>query len=457
MGGTDVTPSDDVAGDRPRDSTPKPARVRTLILLMGAVLGRGRALSTSALNQVVSSGANFALGLVLVRALSEGEYGTYGLGYAACYLFLGVGNALLLTQFVVRTADKEVGRRAVFAAEVLAAVGLLGVAAITTSVVGSFIAWSLFRVEASALAYLLAVVVASVASVAREYFVRQAYTDSFVGRALAVTGAAAFTLFAVVALTVSMGIALTAASALYVYAASQAAGSVVGLLLSRLPVRAVRWGGVVATIRECWTGGSWAVAGVAIWWAQSQGYAYFAALMLGTAASGRANAARLLLTPFLLLVTSANQLAMPRLAELRVRSPELLTKAVLALAAVFVVLSSAYSALILGASSTVIPAVLGEKYQGLFGLVAAWCVALVAMLVRDCAGTMLQAMKEFRALTLATAVSAIVSVVAVVLLIPRWGVEGAVLSTAIGDAVMAAIIWPLAMMRARFVQTARES
>lgn len=79
----------------------------------------GRALSVSVLNQVVSSGTNFLFGLYLVRILAPAEFGLYGIGFAISLLYVGVGNALFLTQMVVHLPDKAVLERNAYVGRVL--------------------------------------------------------------------------------------------------------------------------------------------------------------------------------------------------------------------------------------------------------------------------------------------------------------------------------------------------
>src|SRR3954463_1609374 len=52
-----------------------------------------KALSTSLLNQALSSATNFALSFALVRILSTTDYGSYTIGIAVCYLYAGIGNS----------------------------------------------------------------------------------------------------------------------------------------------------------------------------------------------------------------------------------------------------------------------------------------------------------------------------------------------------------------------------
>jgi len=83
--------------------------------------------STSVLNQAVSSATNFALALVPVRMLSAADYGSCCLGIAVCYLYAGLGNSMLLLQMVVHTPGKPQQERLPYAVRILVAVGLFAV------------------------------------------------------------------------------------------------------------------------------------------------------------------------------------------------------------------------------------------------------------------------------------------------------------------------------------------
>jgi O-antigen/teichoic acid export membrane protein len=203
----------------------------------------------------------------------------------------------------------------------------------------------------------------------------------------------------------------------------------------------VTWSATTRDLAECWQGGRWAIGGVSITWIQSQAYAYAAIGILGSAGLGRANAARLLVAPFLLLVPALNQVTMPRLAEIRARDPGAMIRKGRALTTVLVCLALAYSGVLVALAGSIAPAVLGPRYTGMRPLVAAWCVVLVASVLRDGAGTILQVRKEFRSLTLLNGISAAIATAAAVALIATCSVPGAVLGTAAGELALGALLW----------------
>jgi O-antigen/teichoic acid export membrane protein len=261
-------------------------------------------------------------------------------------------------------------------------------------------------------------------------------------RALLVTSAVAAATLATLVTIGRTGAALGVAEALFVFAASQAVGVLVGLLLAGLPLLTVSASAVVADFSEAWRHGRWAIGGVAVTWIQSQAYAYVTvAASAGAAGVGRANAARLLVSPFLVLVPAINQVAMPRFAAMRAADPRRMVATGRTITAGLLVLAVLYSAVLLLAADWIVPALLGPTYVNMRPLVAAWCAVLAAMLLRDTASTLLQAMKRFRELMLLNALSAAVSLAAVAVFMAALGEAGAVVGTVAGELVLAALLW----------------
>jgi O-antigen/teichoic acid export membrane protein len=406
-----------------------------------SLLAHRKALSTSVLNQAISSGTNFVLGFFLVRALPAAEFGLYGLGLAVCYLYSGVGNALFLTQMVVHAPERAEHERLPYAARMLATLAAFGATTLVLFALAIVSAGALIPTLAPYQGLATGVALASVSFLLKDYFVRHAYTARREARALAVNcGVAAFLLVTLTVLHL-VGVALGGTIALMVFAGSQTAGALVGLFLSRLPFGAIRWRGVLDVAAESWNGGRWAIGGVVVTWAQTQAYAYVTALFAGTSGVGRANAARLLVSPFLFLVPAVNQVTMPRLADMRVRDRGAMLKAGKLVTASLLGLAAVYSTLLLAATDSIVPVLLGRRYTGMRWVVGAWCLVLLTMLLRDGASNLLQVMKHFRALTLLNVVSAVASITCVAALTPAFGSTGAVLGSVSGELVLAALLW----------------
>jgi len=397
--------------------------------------------STSVLNQAVSSATNFALALVLVRVLSAAAYGSYGLGIAVCYLYAGLGNSMLLLQMVVHTPDKPEEERLPYAVRIFVAVGMFAVGTLVLTALGAYTLNVLLPGVHGHATFAITVATASVCYFVKDYFVRQAYLVRAETRALAISCSIALSLAALIALALAWDIAITAERALLVFAASQLAGAAMGFALARLPLQSFRWSRMSADLMACWSDGRWATAHSLVGSAQSQAYVYLCFIVLGAAGAGRATAARLLVSPFLLLTPAINQMTIPRLAAMSARDPRGMVRKGAAVTVVLLGLALLYSTVLLVAAGSLVPAILGPKYRDMRGPVAAWCVVLPAMLMRDGATTLFQAMRRFRALTSVNAISAAVSLMSVLSLMRVWGVTGAILGGAAGDLTQAAQLW----------------
>jgi O-antigen/teichoic acid export membrane protein len=407
------------------------------------IASQRRAFSLSILNQAVSSGTNFALGFFLVRTLSPSDYGMFGIGLSICYLYSGAANALLLTQMVVHTPDKDVTDRAAYAARICVAVGLLCTGAFAVAVAGALAAAYLSPAASNSFTFVVAVAAASACFVVKDFFVRQAYTAQSEARSLAITGSVAAAMLAALLCLQSGSVHLNKESALFVFVVSQSVGAVAGLLLARLPIGSVTSRQLISDVRLCWGHGKWALAGVAVTWAQSQAYAYAAVMMVGAGGVGRANAARLLVSPFMLLFPAVNQITMPRLAHMRASDRDAMVSTGKRVTGVMLGLGLVYSVALIAVSDSAVPLLLGPSYTDMQWLLAAWCLVIIAMLLRDGAATLLQAMKRFRSLTAMNGVSAGITTVVVVALMHTGGVSGAIVGTAAGEFLLAFLLWRL--------------
>jgi len=362
-----------------------------------------------------------------------------------CYFYAGAGNALLPTQMVVHLPEKAEQERLPYAARIFCALLLLCAGSMGLVGLGGLgsIAIALRFVPEAQFAF--AVAAASTLFLLKDFFVRLAYSVRREQLALLVNVTIAATAGVILLAVRSAGIRLTTSSALMIFAFSQAGGCAAGLFLYGLPLRSVRWRPLVADAVECWTHGRWALGVVGINWVQTQAYAYVTLLSLGAAAVGRANAGRLLISPFLLLVTAVNQLVVPRLAELRITGSASMLRAGRWITAVSVAAGALYSAALLAGSDSIVPALLGPSYSQMFPLAFAWCVALLSMLLRDGMTNVLVASKRFRALTYANLGGAAAALGGVFILIRLLGAPGAIVGTAVGDVVLAILLWNAAV------------
>lgn len=400
-----------------------------------------KSISISIITQAISSATNFLLGLYMVRVLSPKDFGIYGIGMSLCLLYTGFGNAMFLTQMVVNSPDKPIEDRLPYATRVLLVVLLFAAATLVllcvTLLFGPFfLPWIAGKEHLA-----IAVGASSVALLIKEFFVRQAYIAASEPRALATNSAIAVTVAGMLAFYHLSGWTLNVEGILWIFTGGQIAGAITALAIAKLPLGNISWRAIIRDLQEAWVGGRWALGGVSVTWIQSQTYTYVIAFTLGPAGVGFANAARLFIVPFTLLLPAINQVTMPRLAELRVRDRRKVTRSGITITAGLFALATIYSFCMMSFAGTVAPMLLGEKYKNITPFVLVWCLVLLFQLLRDGAGTLMQVVKKFRALMIVNAFSATVSIAVAVILIRWWGVSGAILGTGIGDLCLAILLW----------------
>ncbi len=382
------------------------------------------------MNQVVSSGTNFFLGLYLVRSLSIEAFGLYGIAYAFILFYSGVVNSLFVTQMVVNYPDRDECDRNNYCARMLISKLLFSLfSVVVLFLLYLFISKIYFIYN---YVYVFCVLLSSITYTFKEFFVRYSYTAKREGWALSVNSITSFFIFFILYLLGVHGDNPPIEGILYAFSLSNFLGGVLGVVLSRLPVFSVNLKDTSSDFFEAWNGGKWALVGTVIIWMQSQAYVYVSAIFLGPVGVGVANAARLLVAPAMFAVPAVTQLVMPRLAELRNQNIKKMYN-VGGIITVGLVVFSIFYAFLLIALGDYVVVLLGDKYGDIQTLLLVWCLVLVFQFTRIGTSTVLQVVKKFRGISLVNFFSALIAVVAAIALMKYWGVEGAVLGTAVGE------------------------
>ncbi len=396
----------------------------------------GKALSVSALNQVVSSGTNFALGIYLVRMLPPAEFGLYGIGFAISLFYFGIGYSLFLTQMVVHMPDRAPEDRVPYAGRMFLLVALFCTATLLLFtlllVVGSFIWESVVRHAEFA----SAIMAASVAYLFKDFFVRHAYNVRRETWALIIHGAIACSMAILLWLQYWFITSFSVETALWIYAMAQVSGAILGYLLTRLPVAGHQMNALFGDLRESWHGGKWASITNLVYFARTQAHTIVVAALLGPVGVAKLNAARLLVTPAVMLTPALSQVAMPRLAAARSQGVRHLMSLERWVTSALLVVALLYSAILLGGYDFIVDKVLGENYQDLFLITVLWCFYTCLLALRNGAEMIGQVLKKFKRLSSANTYSAIVSLIATYWLTVGYGLPGTLIGLITGEAIL---------------------
>jgi len=402
-----------------------------------------KALSLSVINQAVSSGSNFILGLYLVRILSPAEFGLYGIGFAVCMFYAGAGNALFLTQMTVHLPDKTPEEINNYIGRMLILVVIVCLCTLALSAVLLLITGFILKKSNSYSGFLSAVTVASVSYLLKDFFIRHAYNKSAELKALWINVVLSITMIlSLVGLFITQ-IKLTSETALYVYAGAHLIAIGFGFTQSGISIRLYNLSDLGRDLAEAWWHGKWALLQNFVYWLRTQAYTYVCLVFIGIEAVGVINAARILISPVIFILPAVSQMMLPRLSANRKDHQQVLqqTKTV---AAVLFMLAATYSLIILLNLNFAINMGLGKQYaqqEYITSIAIVWCVIMSIQVVQTCLGTLSQALKLFKKWASANFIGAVVSILFAAILCSLYGVVGSVLGTLSGEIVLLAIMW----------------
>lgn len=397
-------------------------------------------LALSLLNQFIGGGGNFLINVYLARTLALGQFGIYGIGFGICMLYVGVGNAVILTQMVVNMPDKIDTEKIAYAESMLFSLCLMSASFFLLSAVAAILAWAILPGIARFLPSALAIVLAAIALLGAEFFICHAFLRRREHAAVAVNALTMLVILSGFALLRLCQLALTGDLALLLYATGASVSALVAYRMSPLTLR-VHQPKLIENMIESWIHGRWALGGVALIWLQTQVYAYVLAFYLGPAGIGQASAARIFISPFNFILTSVNKVAIPRLVELRDSNRDAMFRASFLLTTGLLVLTTLYSLALLGNVERVANLVLARHDTAIVSIVWIWCLLLIVQMARSCGGILLQVQRKFRLLMLANIPSVIITASMSAILICWLGVGGAVLGLLAGEVVLALLIW----------------
>ena len=408
-------------------SVPKadPGRVRR---------GLFKQFSATVVDQIALSGANFLVGLLLIRQTSDADYGMFVLVQSAINLLISGQMAWLSSPLAVIAPTKTLVQRSLMVGAIelsqrrflLRAAGL----ALVVPVVGYFLHfWSTLECAVIGLG-----IGACWAALRREYLrgVLLIYgrPDSMLradlvnvvvlvlGAALAAYGPRPAVLYAVAAL-IAAALAGETASRRYL---NEDPGFIQG-------DAAPFW-------REMRPLAVWATVGAMTYWVYNQSYNYVLASRMDLTAVTNVNAARLLLMPTIVLTVGVKTLLVPTAAAwLAESSVGQLVKRLLWFATGIAAVDLAYCVVLWFSRDFLSHDLMHKTIDHRDQLLILWGILSLIALYRDLLQTGVFALRKFRSLAGVTAVSAVVSLTIMWLGIGTWGAAAALIGQVAGETV----------------------
>ncbi len=392
------------------------------------------------MDQALQSLVNLLSNVFIIRFAEKTEYGIYGIGFAALLLIMGVANALIMLQMTVIAPDREEGARDRYFASMLVSMYALCAAFIVVALLVTELAAAWIQPEYRTLIH---VVLLSAPGILTIEFMRQYhYFHRLAHRVLIIDflffllyfGAlSAFIHFGfenihLLALAINGGIAFVLGFGAILYSAK----------FSLSEALRDAWNNFV----EAWRSGAWAVVGVFVSQMQGQGYIYLLALLRGPAAVAEMNAARLFLSPLLVMSNGFSRVIIPKMALLRSEGK--------VGQAVHVALKTLGLMLGMLAAYMLVVAVLWGRIEGMFASkgyqdlwipVALWGVYYIGNSMANTPTELLKIFRKFRLITLAGMVTSVLVFTISIPAIVYFGIVGAIIVLAIGEFGLASLLW----------------
>ena len=401
-------------------------------------LKRGVALSFA--DQALLSATNFLVGLFVLRHVPKSAYGEYVFACAVLLFLAGVQNALAIAPLTVLAPGK--GKEDAAFRSALASGQLLLL--LPFSFLFLLLGWGggYFDLFSKGMATILLVTgIAAPGILLRELVRGMLFQRLQVGAAL---------IGDLVATLLQAGGLLAAGQILpdqlhrWAILVTGGAALVAGALFA-IPAGAQacrHWGEIMAAQYEAWQHGRWALGGVVITWLQDQSYIYLLTFLLGAAGTAEASAARLFLSPASLVIASFGRVLLPTLARLHhERQRHQLCRVAGKGLLIVAVTVGCYVLAIAATADHLAAAFLPASYGGLRWMVLLWGACTLVQVFRSHLSWLLQASRSFRPITIANALSTVVTLLSGTLLISRYGPAGGVVALIVGELVLTGLLW----------------
>jgi len=389
--------------------------------------------STAVIDQVVLSGANFAVGLILIRMTGDADYGLFVLVQSGILLLVTAQGAWLSGPLSVLAPRRGEAGRVRMISTVERGQRRWVWRLLAVSLLVPLLLYGLGRQSWLHVTVIALGLFAGAAALQREFLrstllihgqPQAMLRVDLVYVAVFLAGAAA------AAFAPGRGV-LWAVGGMFVAALA------CGRLGAQAVARSAGWSadnepGVWAEMRPLAT---WSLIGATIHWCFFQGYNYILAGRLDLEAVADVNAARLLLMPIFVMTIGIKGLLTPSVsAWLSEHGVDWLLRQLLLFVGGVVLLGLIYFGVLWLLRNWLVVNVLHNDIVHQDLLIGLWGAAALLNLSRDLLQTALLALQRFKALAALTAVCAALSLSILMLGLSRWGAAAAVIGITVGEA-----------------------
>ena len=419
-----------------------------MIARLQAHSGFVRMFSSAVLSQVFLSAGNFLIGLVLIRQVSDLQYGYYMLFTNGLLLAVALENAWV-GPFVVNHAIRQERMLHVrFLGDLYAEQRRWLLSAVIAAIVLTLLltaagAYPQYSAEVTVFG-----LVAALAVLDREYFRIALLAHQQAERVLR-----ADIVYVAVVLAGAMLATLTPWPVLVAITGNGVAAAI-GSLLMRRQLRAhIPWqigradGGAQ---RQFASSGMWSLSGAGIHWLFAQSYSYLVTAVLGVAAVAALGATRLLMMPINLLSSGIRSQMMPVTSRwLMQHGASRVLARLIAIAMGMATVALSYFAVMWLVRDWLFEVVLKKQFAQRDEMLLLWSAIFLLMVIRDQLIYLPLIRSRFRALSLLTLACALASIAVSYVAMRHYGQIGALFGTLSGEVLNLAAVCTLCWLEVR--------
>ncbi len=410
-----------------------PNRTRAAVRLLRGTGPFARMFGSAISVQALLSATSLCVGLILIRRVSDEQYGYYVLTLNVVMLVTALQNAFIQSHMVVRmTGSSDAVRAALIGGlyreqrQLLPSIALIALVALgICGLTGLF--------NRSAIIVAVMAIVAVLATLYREFFRMVLLTLRLPDRVLkADLVYAAMLIMGVFVATWTLLPAAVAAFGLAV--AAFVCGSICRRSLWQFQPWNIR--GAPGILREIAPLGAWTCSASAIHWLFSQGYNFLVAGTLGVTAVAAIAATRILIMPINLLSTGVGSLMLPTVSNwLQKQSAPTVLRRQLMIASGMAAAALCYFAVLWLIRDWLFMHVLKKQIENRDSLLLLWFGVGLLMLLRDQLIYLLLSRSRFKSLTVLTFMSALIALATSYFGMHWIGTAGALVGVLFGELV----------------------
>lgn len=404
-----------------------------------------RLFGSSVIDQAMLSGANFLVGLILIRYTSQAQYGYYVLAFNVALLVTTLQGSFIGTPLVIRLPSLSPAERRQWVGSLWRDQRRWAMVGTCAALLLTGMAWATEAIPTEAGPVTLAAIALLLATTYREYFrgILLMYQ-----RPHAVLAADA--VYAVGLIAGGLLAMLHPASAVIMLMMATASAVVCGLLLRRALGDGMADDAAPGRLRDIARVGMWAAAGAVIYWLFSQGYSFLAAATLDITAVAALAATRLLMMPINLLSAGIQkQLTPVASAWLHAHGGRHTLRRLASFSGAMGLACLVYAALIWWMRDWIFIDLLRKEIAQRDTLLLMWSGIFMLMVMRDPLILLAVLRQRFRALSAITSISAVLSLGISYLCMRQLGVTGALIGIMAGEAFNLVAMGGLAWHEAR--------